>query len=50
MDFHDLNYAQKQKHAYIDFKLFFVGDLTRFEVVNYLCHSLLISVTRFNRV
>lgn len=32
--FSELNYAQKQRLAYIDFKLLFVGHVTRSEVVN----------------
>lgn len=35
MDWNNLNYAQKQRLAYIDFKLLFVGHMTRAEVVNY---------------
>lgn len=33
MIFDDLNYSQKQRLAYIDFKLLFVGRVTRNEVV-----------------
>ena len=33
MKFNDLNYSQKQRLAYIDFKLLFVGQITRNEVV-----------------
>lgn len=35
MDWKDLNYAQKQRLAYIDFKLLFIGHMTRAELVNY---------------
>ena len=33
MDLHDLNYAQKQRLAYIDFKLMFTGSVTRNEII-----------------
>lgn len=35
MDWQELNFAQKQRLAYIDFKLLFIGHVTRSEVVNY---------------
>lgn len=40
MDWNDLNYAQKQRLAYIDFKLLFVGHVTRAEFVSYFGHGL----------
>lgn len=33
MDVHDLSYAQKQRLAYIDFKLMFTGSVTRNEII-----------------
>jgi hypothetical protein len=35
MDLDDFNYAQKQRLGYIDFKLMFVGHLTRSEIVSH---------------
>ncbi|MEZ9819684.1 WYL domain-containing protein [Shewanella sp. 10N.286.45.A1] len=35
MSLKDINYAQKQRLAYIDFKLLFVGSLSRIEIVNH---------------
>lgn len=35
MDLKDANFSQKQRLAYIDFKLLFVGFVTRSEIVNY---------------
>ncbi|MFT6506917.1 MAG: putative DNA-binding transcriptional regulator YafY [Colwellia polaris] len=35
MDLKDANFSQKQRLAYIDFKLLFVGSVTRSEIVNY---------------
>lgn len=40
MDWNELNYAQKQRLAYIDFKLLFVGHVTRAEVVQYFGQGL----------
>lgn len=40
MDWHSLSFAQKQRLAYIDFKLLFVGHVTRAEVVNYFGQGL----------
>lgn len=34
MDINDVNYAQKQRLAYIDFKLMFTGSVTRLEVIH----------------
>ena len=33
MDLNELNFAQKQRLAYIDFKLLFVGHLTRSDII-----------------
>ena len=33
MDLSNVNYAQKQRLAYIDFKLMFTGSLTRYEII-----------------
>ncbi len=35
MDLKDVNFSQKQRLAYIDFKLFFVGFVTRAEIVSH---------------
>jgi len=35
MDLKDVNFSQKQRLAYIDFKLFFVGFVTRAEIVRH---------------
>lgn len=40
MSWQDLNFAQKQRLAYIDFKLLFIGHVTRSEVVNYFGQGL----------
>lgn len=40
MDWQDLNFVQKQRLAYIDFKLLFIGHVTRSEVVNYFGQGL----------
>ncbi|MDF2177925.1 WYL domain-containing protein [Aliiglaciecola sp. CAU 1673] len=40
MDWKDLSFSQKQRLAYIDFKLLFVGYVTRAEVVNYFSQGL----------
>lgn len=40
MNWQELNFAQKQRLAYIDFRLFFIGYVTRSEVVNYFGQGL----------
>ena len=35
MKLEDLNFSQKQRLAYIDFKLLFVGFVTRIEIVTH---------------
>lgn len=40
MNWQELNFAQKQRLAYIDFRLLFIGYVTRSEVVNYFGQGL----------